>query len=73
MTFWFYIAAAEYLVLAVIINDWLQKQAPRTDDAFRFGVILAALMWPVAAVFTVGKILWLVSLKLAYSLRSGKR
>ena len=72
MSPWFYIAIAEYIIIAIIIDRAMPRPLPR-DAGERTGEIIAICLWPVIAAYFVGYILWLVSLKLVSKLLSAKR
>lgn len=72
--FWFYLAAAEYVMIAIFIRNVaeIDKHWP-TDKWQSFGAHVSIFLWPLVFLYVIGWVLWRVSLKLVSSLRSEKR
>ena len=72
MSFWFYIAAAEFVIIAVFLQSAIGEEWPQGKWEARCAYA-ALFLWPFVFAYLIGSILWRVSRKLAYRLRSGKR
>lgn len=73
MNFWFYIAAAEYVIVCGFIHGMMRDKEWPTDPSMQVGAYVSLALWPICFLYVLGDFLWRVSRKLVSSLRSGKQ
>lgn len=72
--FWFYIAAAEYVMIAGFLHHLVQQDSTWPKGrAEQIGACCALALWPVVYLLMIGAFIWRASLRLVSSLLSGKR
>lgn len=69
--FWFYIAVAEYVMIAVFIQMQLEEWP--SDKWQQVGGYIALFLWPTVFIYLIGRIIWQSSRKLVSKLLSVKR